>query len=99
MWADTTFATDLPTYGHVLTKTAEQRRNKFEHSGSSSAPNWVLIATPIPQIGSLGLVGEKTSAHVVFLPVKFCDLAVSAQIDSGATHKFPAASLLLKLLV
>ena len=55
------------------------------------------IATPTPQIGSLGLVGEQTSAPVVFLPVKFGDLAVSALIDSGATHNFLAVSLLPKL--
>ena len=97
MQADTTFATDLPTYEHVAPKTAEQRRSKFEHSGSGSAPSWVPIATPTPQIGSLGLVSEKTSAPVVFLPVKFGDLAVSALIDSGATHNFLAASLLSKL--
>ena len=72
-------------------------RSNFERSGSSSAPSLVPIATPTPQIGSLGLVGEQISAPVVFLPVKFGDLAVSALIDSGATHNFLAASLLPKL--
>ena len=57
----------------------------------------MLIATPTPQIGSLSLVAEKTSAPVVFLPVKFSNLAVSALIDSGAMHNFLAASLLPKL--
>ena len=33
----------------------------------------------------------------MFLPVKFSDLAVSALIDSGATHNFLAAYLLPKL--
>ena len=97
MQADTTFEIDLPTYGHVVPKTAEQHRSKLQHSGIGSAPSWVPIATPTPQIGSLGLVSEETSAPVVFLPVKFGDLAVSALIDSGATHNFLAASLLPKL--
>ena len=96
MQADITFATDLPIYGHIVPKTAEQRRRKLEHSGSGSVPNWVPIATPTPQIGSLGLVGEQTSA-LVFLPVKFGDLAVFALVDSGATSNFLAASLLPKL--
>ena len=54
-------------------------------------------ATQTPQNGSLSLVAEQTSALVVFLPVKFSDLAVSALIDSGVTHGFLAASLLPKL--
>ena len=33
----------------------------------------------------------------MFLPVKFGDLAVSALLDSGATHNFIAASFLTKL--
>ena len=66
MQADTTFATDLPTYGHIIPKTPEQRRSNFEHSGSGSAPSLVPIATPTTQISSLGLVGEHISALVVF---------------------------------
>ena len=54
-------------------------------------------ATQTPQTGSLSLVSEQTSAPVVFLPVKFGDLAVSAMIDSGATHNFLTTSLLPKL--
>ena len=97
MLADTTFATDLPIYEYVAPKSAEQRRSNFEHSGSSNAPSLVPIATPSPQIVSLGLVGEQTSALVVFLPVEFGDLAVSALLDSGATHNFLAASFIPKL--
>ena len=99
MQGDTTFATNLLIYGHAAPKTAEQHKSKFEHSGSSSAHSWVPIAPLTPQIGSLGLVGEQTSAPVVglFLPVKFVDLAVSALIDSGATHNFLAACLLPRL--
>ena len=55
------------------------------------------IATPTPQIGSFGLVYGQISAPVVFLLVKFGDLAVSALLDSGPTHDFLAPSLLLKL--
>ena len=51
--------------------------------GGSSAPNLVPNATQTPQTGSLSLVAEQTSAPVVFFPVKFGDLAVSALIDSG----------------
>ena len=54
-------------------------------------------ATPTPQTGSLRLVNEQTSAHFVFLPVKFGDLVVSALVDSGAMHNFLATSLLPKL--
>ena len=97
MQADTTFATDLPIYGHVAPKSAEQCRSNLEHSGSGSVPSLVPIATPNPQIGSLSLVGEQISAPVVFLPIKFGDLAVSALIDSGAIYNFLAASLLPKL--
>ena len=97
MQANTTFATYLPTYGHVAPKSAEQRRSNFKYFGSGSAPSLVPIATPTPQIGSLGLVSGQISAPVVFLPVKFGDLAVSALLDSGATYNFLAASLLPKL--
>ena len=97
MQVDTTFATNLPTYGHVVPKTAEQHKSSFEHFGRGSAPSLVPIATPTSQIGSLVLVGEQTSAPVVFLPVKFGDLAVSALIDSGEIHNFLSASLLTKL--
>ena len=55
------------------------------------------IATPNPQIGSLGLVNQQISALVVFLPIKFGDLAVSTLLDSGAIHNFLAASLFPKL--
>ena len=54
-------------------------------------------ATLTPQTGSLSLVAEQTFDPVVFLPVKFSDLAVSALIDSGATYSFLTASLLPKL--
>ena len=55
------------------------------------------IATLTPQISSLGLVGAQNSALVVFLPVKFGDLAVSALIDSVAIYNFLADSFLPKL--
>ena len=97
MQAGTAFATDLLTYGHVVPNTAEQLRSNFEHPGSGSAPSSVPIATLTPQSGSLGLVGEQTSAPVVLLPVQFSDLAVSALIDSRTIHNFLAASLLPKL--
>ena len=97
MRADTTFATDLLTYGHVAPKSADQRKCSFGCPGCSSAPNLVPNATQTSHTGSLSLVAEQTSAPVVFLPVKFGDLAVSALIDSGATHNFLAASLLTKL--
>ena len=48
-------------------------------------------------IGSLGLVGEQTSALVVFLCVKSGYLAVSTLINSGEKHNFLADSLLPKL--
>ena len=85
MQTDTTFATDLPIYGHVVPQTAKQCGSNFEHSGSGSAPSSVPIATPNPQTGSLSLVAEKASDPVVFLPVKYGDLAVSALINFGAT--------------
>ena len=97
MQADTTFATDLLTYRHVAPKSADQCKCSFECPGGSSAPNLVPNATQTPQTGSLSLVAEQTSAPVVFFPVKFSDLAVSALIDSGAMHNFLAASLLTKL--
>ena len=53
--------------------------------------------TPTPQIGSLSLVDEQTSAPFVFLPVQFDYLGVFALVDSGAMHNFLAASLLPKL--
>ena len=97
MQAGTTFATDLLTFGHVAPKSADHPKYIFEHSGSGSAPSLVPIATLTPQIGSLGLLGEHISAPIVFLPVKFGDLAVSALLDSGATYNFLSASLLPKL--
>ena len=97
MQADTTFAIDLLIYGHLVPKSADQSKCFFESSGGSNAPNLVPNATLIPQTGSLSLVGEQTSAPIVFLPVKFGDLAVSALIDSGAIYNFLTASLLPKL--
>ena len=97
MQADTTFAPDLLTYRHVAPKSADQCKWSSKSSGGSSAPNLVPNANPTPQTGSLSLVAEQTSAPVVFLPVKFGDLAVSALLDSGATHNFFAASLLTNL--
>ena len=98
MQADTTFATDLLTYGHVEPKYCRAAQEQFWVAwGSSSAPSLVPNATPTPQTGSLSLVGEQTSAPVVFLLVQFSDLAVSALIDSGAMHNFLAVSLLPKL--
>ena len=98
MQADTPFAPDLLTYGHVAPNTAGQCRSSFESPGGSSAPNLVPNATPTPQTGSLSLVNEQTSAPFVFLPVKFGDLAVSALGDSGAMHNFLTASLLPKAM-
>ena len=57
----------------------------------------MLNTTPTPQTGSLSLVNKQTSAFFVFFPVKFSDLAVSALVDSGATHNFLTAFLLPKL--
>ena len=97
MQADTAFATDLLTYGHIVSKSAEQRRSSFKSPGDSSAPNLVPNAPPTPQTGSVSLVTKHTSAPIVFLPVKFSDLTVSALVDSGAMQNFLAASLLPKL--
>ena len=97
MQTDTTFSTDIPIYRHVALKSADQPRCIFESSGGSNACNLVPNAIPTPQTGSLSLVAEQTSAPVVFLPVKFGDLAVFALIDSGATYKFLVDSLLPKL--
>ena len=97
MQADTTFATDLLIYGHVVPKSADQHKCSFGCLGGSNAPNLVPNITQTTQTGSLSLVADQTSAPVVFLPVKFGDLAVSALIDSGATYNFLAASLLPKL--
>ena len=97
MQAGTLFAHDLLMYGHVDSNTAEQRRCSFESSGGISAPSSVPNASPTPQNGSLGLVDEQTSAHFVFLPVKFGDLIVSALVDSGAMHNSLPDSCLPKL--
>ena len=80
-----------------MPKSADQHRSSFESIGGGSAPSLVANATLTPQTGSLSLFGEKTSAPVVFLPVKFGDLVFSTLIDSGATQNFLAASLLPKL--
>ena len=80
-----------------MPKSADQRKCSFGCPGGSNAPNLVQNITQIHQTGSLSLVADQTSALVVFLPVKFGDLAVSALIDSGAIHNFLAASLLPKL--
>ena len=97
MQADTTFATDLFIYRHVAPKSSDQCKCSFGYPGGSNAPNLVPNATPTPQTGSLSLVSNQTSALIVFLPVKFGDLAVFALINSGATHNFLAASFLNKL--
>ena len=97
MQADTTFATNLLTYGHVVPKSANQCKCSFECLRGCNAPNLVPNATQTPQTGSLSLVAEKTSTLLVFFPVKFGDLAVSTLINSGATHNFLAVSLLTKL--
>ena len=97
MMADTTFATDLLTYGHVVPKSADQLKCSFGYPWGSNAPNLVPNITQTHQTGSLSLVAEQTSAPVVFFPVKFGDLAVSALLDSGAMHNFLANSLLPKL--
>ena len=97
MWADITFATDLLIFGHIAPKSADQPKCSFGCLGGSNAPSLVPNITQTTQTGSLSLVADQTSAPVVFLPVKFSDLAVSALIDSGATCNFLAASLLPKL--
>ena len=97
MQVDTTFATDLSIFGHIVPKYADQPKCSFGCPGGSNAPNLVPNATKTPQIGSLSLVDEQTSAPVVFLPVKFGDLAVSSLVDSGVMHNFLAASFLTKL--
>ena len=97
MQANTTFVTDLLTFGYIVPKSIDYPKCIFESSGSGNSPSSVPIATPNPQIGSLGLAGEQTSALVVFLPVKFGDFAVSALLDYGATHSFLVASLIPKL--
>ena len=97
MQADTTFSTDLLTFGYVMPKSGDHPKCIFESYGGSKAPTLMPNATPTPQTGSLSLISEETSAPVVFLPVKFSDLAASALIDSGAMHNFLADSFLSKL--
>ena len=97
MQADTIFATDLLTFGHVVPKSSDHPKCIFEHSGSGDAPSSVPIATPTPHTGSLSLVDEHNSALFVFLPVKFDDLAVSAMVDYGAIYNLLATTLLPKL--
>ena len=97
MQADTTFAADLPTFKHAAPKSADQSKSSFGCAGGSNAPNLVPNITQTTQTGSLSLVAEQYSAPVVFLFVKFGDLAVFALLDSGVTHNFLAASLLPKL--
>ena len=80
-----------------MPKSVDQCKCSFESPRGSSVPNLVPNATPTPQTGILSLVTEQTSAPVVFLPVQFGDLAVSALIDSGATYNFLAGSILPKL--
>ena len=97
MQADTTFDTNLLTFGHAAPKSADQPKCSFGCPGGSKPPNLVSNVTQTTQTASLSLIANKTSAPVVFLPVKFCDSAVSALIDSGATYNFLTTSLLLKL--
>ena len=82
---------------YIVPKSLDQSKCNFDYPRGSSAPNLVPNATQIPQTGSLSLVSEQNSAHVVFLPVKFSDLAASALIDCGQTHNFLADSLLTKI--
>ena len=58
MQANTTFATDLLTFGHVAPKSVDQHKCIFESFGGSNAPTLVSNATPTPQTGSLSLVSE-----------------------------------------
>ena len=97
MQVDTTFATELLIYGHVVPKSADQCKCSFGCLGGSNAPNLVPNITQTPQTSSLSLVAKQTYAPVVFLPVTFSELAISALIDFGATHNFFAASLPTKL--
>ena len=97
MQADTNFATDLPIIRYIASKSADRHKYTFGCPGNSNAPNLVPNTTQTPQTGSLSLVADKASTPIVFLPVKFSDLAVSDLIDSGATYNFLAASLLPKL--
>ena len=69
MQVDTTFATDLLIYGHVVPNTSEQCKSSFESPGGSSAPNLVPNATQTPQTGTLSLVSEQTSDPFVLLSV------------------------------
>ena len=56
-------------------------------------PNTVATDKP----ATLSSIDEQTSAPFVPLPVKFGEHAVSALVDSRATHNFIAASLFQKL--
>ena len=58
MQADTTFATDLPTFGHVAPKSADQPKYSFGCPGGSNAPNLVPNITQTTQTGSLSLVAK-----------------------------------------
>ena len=56
MQADTTSATDLPTFGHVAPKSADQPKCSFGCPGGSNAPNFVPNATQNMQASNLRLV-------------------------------------------
>ena len=58
MQADTTFATDLPIYGQVAPKSADQPKCSFGCPGGSNAPKLVPNVTKTFQTGSLSLVAE-----------------------------------------
>ena len=58
MQADTTFATDLLTFGHVAPKSADQPKCSFGCPGGSNVPNLVPNVTQTTQTGSLSLVSE-----------------------------------------
>ena len=69
MQADTTFATDLPMFGHVASKSVDQPKCSFGCPGGSNAPDLVPNITQTTQTDSLSLVADKTSAPVICLPV------------------------------
>ena len=66
MQADTTFAIDLPTFGHVVPKSVDQPKCSFGCPGGKNAPNLVSNNTQTTQTGSLTLFADQISAPIVF---------------------------------
>ena len=58
MQADTICAADLPTFGHIAPKSADQPKCSFGCPGGSNARNLVPNITQTTLTGSLSLAAE-----------------------------------------